>query len=82
MQATTRKDEIYNFIISFALKNGKLPTFRQIGRAVGLHSTSSVFHYMDQLRLEEKIKQDPGEKTYSVKDLQYIVKKDPDASPC
>ena len=67
-----REKEIYDFIIDFALKNNYLPSFRDMGEAVGLQSMSSVFHYVDGLRVKGYITQEPGSKRYSVKGLRYV----------
>ena len=69
-----REKEIYDFIIDFALKNNYLPSFRDIGEAVGLQSLSSIFHYVDGLRVKGYITQEPGSKRYSVKGLRYVNK--------
>ena len=67
-----REKEIYDFIIDFALKNNYLPSFRDIGDAIGLQSTSSIFGYVDGLRYKGYITQEPGSKRYSVKGLRYV----------
>ena len=67
-----REKEIYDFIIDFALKNNYLPSFRDIGDAIGLQSLSSIFHYVDGLRVKGYITQEPGSKRYSVKGLRYV----------
>ena len=67
-----REKEICDFIIDFALKNNYLPSFRDIGDAVGLQSTSSIFHYMDELTYKGYITRNPGSKRYRVKGLRYV----------
>jgi len=49
---TERESQILNFIKSFVNAKGYPPTVREIGRAVGLSSTSTVFSYLK--RLEKK----------------------------
>lgn len=41
--------EIYNFLVQFFKENGYAPSVRESGKAVGLSSTSSVFHHLAML---------------------------------
>lgn len=46
----TKRDEIYNFIISYMRENVIPPTVREIGMGVGLKSTSSVYMHLKNLQ--------------------------------
>ena len=41
--------EIYNFINDYNLEHGFCPTIREIGSAVGLSSTSTVYNHVQKL---------------------------------
>lgn len=64
------EDKIYDFIVDFGLKNGYLPTYREIGEGVGLKSTSSIAYYMVILSDKGRIEQ-ITDKRYRVKGLRY-----------
>ena len=42
LDLTKRQKEIFDFIRKYADKTGYPPTVREIGKAVGLHSSSTV----------------------------------------
>lgn len=42
----TKKEEIYNYIKSYIAEHGYAPSYREIGTAVNLKSTSSVYAHM------------------------------------
>lgn len=44
-----RCDEIYAFITAYIAQNGYSPTFREIGDAVGIRSTSTISKYIHLL---------------------------------
>lgn len=71
----TKKDEIYNFIVNYAIKEGVLPTIREIMFGVGLTSTASVYSHFKKLVLEGKIEPIDGTKRYKVKGLRYEIRK-------
>ena len=50
-----KKKEILKYCKKYIDKHGYAPTVREIGAGVGLHSSSSVFHYMDQLYADGSI---------------------------
>ena len=75
-----KESEIYHFIIRFATENGFLPTDREIGDAVGLKSTSSVFMHFENLRKKGYIGQVDGRKRYYVKGLKYVTEEIPEES--
>lgn len=43
------QEAIYAFICEFIGTHGYSPSYREIGKAVGLKSTSSVLHHLDAL---------------------------------
>lgn len=45
----TKKEEIYNYIKAYIAEHGYAPSYREIGTAVGLKSTSSVYAHMQDL---------------------------------
>ena len=49
MDLTKRQKEIFDFIRRYAAKNGYPPTVREIGKAVGLHSSSTVHAHLANL---------------------------------
>lgn len=68
--ARQNRDEIENQIVSFIRsyisENGYSPTVREIGTAVGLKSTSTVFSYLKRMTDSNKICMD-AEKTRTIK---------------
>lgn len=54
------REKIYNFIVSFMTNKGCSPSIREIGDAVGLSSTSSVFNQLMNLQDEGLIKMQNG----------------------
>lgn len=52
---TNRSMEIYEFIISYIKENGYAPTYREIGKSVGL-VVSTVITHIDRLEDEGVIK--------------------------
>ena len=68
MRGETRR-EIYEYILEYALREGMLPTIREIGEGVGLISTSSVESHMRKLESEGLIER--VGKRYRVRGLKY-----------
>ena len=64
-------ERVYDFIVDFALEKGYLPTFREIGKGVGLKSSSSVAYYMNKLVCDRRIEPVDGLSRYVVKGLRY-----------
>lgn len=58
-QLTPRQDQILNFMRKQIIENGYPPTVREICKAVGLASTSSVYKYLSTLEEKEYIRRDP-----------------------
>ena len=54
------REKIYNFIVNFMTNKGYSPSIREIGDAVGLSSTSSVFNQLMNLQDEGLIKMQNG----------------------
>jgi repressor LexA len=49
LDLTKRQKEIFDFIRRYAAKTGYPPTVREIGKAVGLHSSSTVHAHLANL---------------------------------
>ena len=59
MDLTKRQKEIFDFIRSYAAKTGYPPTVREIGKAVGLHSSSTVHAHLANLEKIGLLRRDP-----------------------
>ncbi len=59
MDLTKRQKEIFDFIRRYASKYGYPPTVREIGRAVGLHSSSTVHAHLANLEKVGLLRRDP-----------------------
>ena len=58
---TKRQKEIFDFIRGYASKHGYPPTVREIGKAVGLTSSSTVHAHLANLEKIGLLKRDPDE---------------------
>jgi repressor LexA len=56
---TKRQKEIFDFIRRYASKYGYPPTVREIGKAVGLHSSSTVHAHLANLEKVGLLRRDP-----------------------
>jgi repressor LexA len=56
---TKRQREIFDFIGKYASKYGYPPTVREIGKAVGLHSSSTVHAHLANLEKVGLLRRDP-----------------------
>ncbi len=56
---TKRQKEIFDFIKRYAEKSGYPPTVREIGKAVGLHSSSTVHAHLANLEKVGLLRRDP-----------------------
>jgi repressor LexA len=56
---TKRQREIFDFIGKYAQKTGYPPTVREIGKAVGLHSSSTVHAHLANLEKIGLLRRDP-----------------------
>ncbi|HEX2358881.1 MAG TPA: transcriptional repressor LexA [Solirubrobacterales bacterium] len=56
---TKRQREIFDYISRYLAKNGYPPTVREIGKAVGLHSSSTVHAHLAKLESLGVLKRDP-----------------------
>jgi repressor LexA len=56
---TKRQKEIFEFIRRYAAKTGYPPTVREIGKAVGLHSSSTVHAHLANLEKLGLLRRDP-----------------------
>ena len=59
MDLTKRQQEIFDFIRSYSDKNGYPPTVRDIGKAVGLASSSTVHAHLSNLEKLGVLRRDP-----------------------
>ena len=59
MDLTKRQKEIFEFIRRYASKYGYPPTVREIGKAVGLHSSSTVHAHLANLEKIGLLRRDP-----------------------
>ncbi len=59
MDLTKRQKEIFDFIRKYAAKTGYPPTVREIGKAVGLHSSSTVHAHLANLEKIGLLRRDP-----------------------
>ena len=57
--ADARMEQIYKVIKEFLLKKGYPPSVREIGKEVGLKSSSTVHGYLNQLEANGLIRRDP-----------------------
>ena len=60
MDLTKRQKEIFDFIGKYAAKTGYPPTVREIGKAVGLHSSSTVHAHLANLEKIGLLRRDPS----------------------
>lgn len=54
-QGIESRRKIYDFLIKFITENGYAPSVREICKAVGLNSTSTVYHHLLVLKNMGKI---------------------------
>ena len=59
MDLTKRQKEIFDYIRKYATKHGYPPTVREIGKAVGLHSSSTVHAHLANLEKIGLLRRDP-----------------------
>lgn len=57
---TKRQREIFDFISRYLSRHGYPPTVREIGKAVGLHSSSTVHAHLSKLEALGVLKRDPS----------------------
>ena len=57
---TPRQKEVLQYIQSFFRQKGYPPSVREIGRAVGLRSTSTVHGHIKQLESKGYLRKDPA----------------------
>ena len=68
MEVVNTKEKIYQFIVKYISDVGYAPTMREICKAVGLKSTSSVYAHLVRLETEGRIKT----KAYSPRAIKVI----------
>src|SRR4029079_17884808 len=57
---TKRQREIFDFISRYLSRHGYPPTVREIGKAVGLHSSSTVHAHLSKLESLGVLRRDPS----------------------
>jgi repressor LexA len=72
MDLTKRQQEIVDFIKRYSARHGYPPTVRDIGRAVGLASSSTVHQHLANLERIGQIKRDPS-KPRAIELLNRVV---------
>ena len=60
MDLTKRQKEIFDFIKRYLRKHGYPPTVREIGKAMGLHSPSTVHAHLAKLETSGLLRRDPS----------------------
>ena len=70
MKLTKRDEDILAFIKKYMIKNGTVPSIREIGEGVGLYSTSSVYSHFNKLHSMGYINK--CGKRYTVKGMKYV----------
>jgi repressor LexA len=60
LDLTKRQKEIFDYIRRYAAKTGYPPTVREIGKAVGLHSSSTVHAHLANLEKIGLLRRDPA----------------------
>ena len=60
LDLTKRQKEIFDFIRKYAAKTGYPPTVREIGKAVGLHSSSTVHAHLANFEKLGLLRRDPS----------------------
>jgi repressor LexA len=60
LNLTKRQSEIYDFITGYLDKTGYPPTVREIGKALGLHSPSTVHAHLAKLEKSGVLRRDPS----------------------
>src|SRR2546421_2282502 len=60
LKLTQRQQEIFNYIKGYASKYGYPPTVREIGKAVGLASSSTVHAHLANLEKHGLLKRNPS----------------------
>src|ERR1044072_9494513 len=61
LDLTKRQKEIFDFIKRYAAKTGYPPTVREIGKAVGLHSSSTVHAHLANLERIGLLRRHPSQ---------------------
>jgi repressor LexA len=78
LDLTKRQKEIFDFIGKYAAKTGYPPTVREIGKAVGLHSSSTVHAHLANLEKIGLLRRDPS-KPRAIEMLQGAASRAKDA---
>src|SRR5215207_7571463 len=73
MDLTKRQQEIFDFIKRYSAKNGYPPTVRDIGKAVGLASSSTVHAHLANLEKLGLLRRDPT-KPRAIESVRSVVR--------
>lgn len=57
---SVRELTILKYIVEFRAEKGYAPSMREIGKALGIPSTSLISYYLDKLTAAGRIKRDPA----------------------
>jgi repressor LexA len=57
---TDRVEKVWNFVVEFKTRHGVAPSYREIGEACQINSTSLVSFYLSQLERAGRIKRLAG----------------------
>ncbi len=72
-----RKQQVYEAITGFMLKNGYPPSMRELSELTGLKSICSISQYMTKLKEEGQIDFDPySSRTIRVRGIEYRDSRD------
>jgi repressor LexA len=77
LKLTKRQQEIFDFIKSYAGEHGYPPTVRDIGKAIGLTSSSTVHAHLANLEKAGLVRRDPSKP----RALELLVEKARKAAP-
>lgn len=58
MQGVMKRQEIYFYIVDYIKEHGYAPTFREIGEAVNLKSTSTVHMHITKMFIDGQLETD------------------------
>lgn len=64
--------DVLEYIKTFMKENGYTPSIREIGKGMGLKSTSSVYAHFAKLVAKGEIIQDKRYQRYKVKGMKYV----------
>lgn len=75
LELTEKEYEIYLYLINYFKEYGYAPSVREIGRDVGVSSTSTVKVYLDNLEKKKKIKKQSSARAICLLEYTFVQKK-------